>query len=245
MSILISNIWTNPGEIANNGIDDDGNGFVDDVQGWDFVENDERAQDEDSHGTHVAGTIAAANNGIGVTGIAYGADIMPVRVLDADGSGSNADVVAGIRYAADNGADVINLSLGGDFPNSAVEAAVRYATERGSFVVMASGNKGESQSGYPARYATEYGVAVGAVDRNQEVADFSNSAGSDDRLQYVVAPGVDVRSTVPGDRYDSFNGTSMATPHVAGVVALMLSANAGLTHAQIRQILTDSAAPVA
>ena len=242
---LVDNIWVNTGEIAGNGIDDDGNGFIDDVQGWDFVEDDERAQDEDSHGTHVAGTIAAANNGFGVTGVAYDAQIMAVRVLDASGRGSNTDVAAGIRYAADNGADVINLSLGGDFPSSTIEAAIEYATEQGSFVVMASGNKGDRQSGYPARYATEYGVAVGAVDRNREVADFSNAAGSDSSLQYVVAPGVDVRSTVPGDRYESFNGTSMATPHVAGVVALMLSGNENLTHAQIRQILTDSAGAVA
>ena len=241
---LRNNIWTNADEIANNGIDDDGNGFIDDTQGWDFFDNDERAQDRDSHGTHVAGTIAAANNGFGVTGIAYGSEIMPVRVLGPSGSGSNADVAAGIRYAADNGADVINLSLGGDLPSSVVESAIQYATERGSFVVMASGNKGDRQSGYPARFATEYGVAVGAVDRSREVADFSNSAGSNSSLQYVVAPGVGVRSTVPGDRYDSFNGTSMATPHVAGVVALMLSANADLTHAQIRQILTDSTASV-
>ena len=110
-----------------------------------------------------------------------------------------------------------------------------------SFVVMASGNEYASQPGYPARYATDYGIAVGAVDRNRQAAGFSNDAGTDSSLQYVVAPGVDIVSTSPNNQYRALSGTSMATPHVAGVVALMLSANADLTHAQIRQILTSSA----
>ncbi len=238
---LRDNIWVNTGEIANNGIDDDGNGFIDDTTGWDFSSNDNRPLDVEGHGTHVAGTIAATNNNTGVTGIAYGARIMPVRVLGDNGSGSSSDVAAGIRYAAANGADVINLSLGSSRPNSTIEAAIEYATEQGSFVVMASGNEYASETGYPARYATDYGIAVGAVDRNRQAADFSNDAGTDSSLQYVVAPGVDIVSTSPNNRYRPLSGTSMATPHVAGVVALMLSANADLTHAQIRQILTSSA----
>ncbi len=109
---LDGNIWTNSREIAGNGVDDDGNGYVDDVHGWDFVGNDNAPLDADGHGTHVSGTIAAENNGVGITGVAYNAKIMPVRVLDENGSGTNAAIAAGIRYAADNGARVINLSLG-------------------------------------------------------------------------------------------------------------------------------------
>jgi len=242
---LRNNIWVNTGEIAGNGIDDDGNGFVDDVRGWDFVSDDNTPLDEDSHGTHVAGTIAATNNNTGVTGIAYDAQIMPVQVLGADGDGSDAGVAAGIRYAADNGADIINLSLGGNSPSASIRSAIEYATRRGSFTVMASGNDGRNRPDYPARYAIDYGVAVGAANSNGQFANFSNSAGNDSDLQYVVAPGVSILSTTPGNNYRRFSGTSMATPHVAGVVALMLSANAELTHAQIRQILTESAGAIA
>jgi len=237
---LSSNLWFNPGEIGDNGIDDDRNGFVDDIIGWDFNGRDYNPYDEQGHGTHVAGTIAGDRNNFGVTGIAYDADIMSVRVLGANGSGSNVDVAAGIRYAADNGADVINLSLGSNSGDSGIESAVRYATQLGSFVVMASGNDGYSQPGFPARYATNYGVSVGAVDRYRRDAYFSNSAGSNSNLRHVVAPGVDVYSTLPRNSYGNNSGTSMATPHVAGVVALMLEANPNLSHNQIRQILTNS-----
>jgi subtilisin family serine protease len=238
---LDANIWTNSREVSGNGVDDDGNGFVDDMRGWNFVSNSNNAMDDQGHGTHVAGTIAGENNGTGVTGVAYDAKIMPVKVLNSRGSGSSESVAAGIRYAAANGADVINLSLGSDFPSSPIEQAVRYATEQGSVVVMASGNSAGAAPGYPARYATQYGISVGAVDRNRSLAYFSNRAGSDSRLQHVVAPGVNVYSTLPGNRYASYNGTSMATPHVAGVAALMLSANSNLTPEQTRQMITGSA----
>lgn len=238
---LDANIWTNSREISGNGIDDDGNGYVDDTHGWNFISDNNNTMDDQGHGTHVSGTIAAENNGLGVTGVAYNAKIMPVKVLDSEGSGSSESVAAGIRYAAANGADVINLSLGSAFPSSVIERAVRYATEQGSLVVMAAGNSGGSAPGYPARYATQYGISVGAIDRNQSLASFSNRAGSDSRLQHVVAPGVDIYSTLPGNRYASYNGTSMATPHVAGVAALMLSANSNLTPTQMQEILTGTA----
>ncbi|AFZ20509.1 DVUA0089 family protein [Allocoleopsis franciscana] len=240
---LDANIWVNEGEIAGNGVDDDGNGYIDDVNGWDFVAGDNDAMDVYGHGTHVAGTIAAEKNDFGVTGIAYNAKIMPVKVLDDNGSGSNVDVAAGIKYAADNGADVINLSLGGGY-SSEIKDAVEYATAKGAVVVMAAGNESGSQPGFPASFANQWGVAVGAVDSNNKMADFSNKAGSTE-LDYVVAPGVDVYSTTPGNTYQSFNGTSMATPHVAGVAALILSANPNLTPAEVESLLTKTANPTA
>ncbi|WP_432810111.1 S8 family serine peptidase [Pantanalinema sp. GBBB05] len=237
---LDANIWINSREIAGNGLDDDGNGYIDDINGWDFVDNDNLANDLDSHGTHVAGTIAAENNDIGATGVAYNARIMPVRVLDADGNGRYADVAAGIRYAADSGADIINLSLGGGSSNSQVVTAIDYAVQRGALVVIAAGNEGDSQPSFPANITSPGVLAVGAVNNNQKMASFSNLAGSAP-VNYVVGPGVGIYSTTPNNNYASFNGTSMATPHIAGVAALLLSANPNLSPAQLVSLLTSTA----
>ncbi len=236
---LKNNIWTNSGEIANNGIDDDGNGYIDDFYGWNFDGNNNNTLDESGHGTHVSGTIAGTNNDFGVTGIAYDAQIMPVKVLDNSGSGSTTSVANGIRYAVDNGADVINLSLGSSSSSSIIESAIEYASSQGVTVVMAAGNDGRNRPAYPARFADEYGIAVGAIDRDENMARFSNRSGST-ALTYVTAPGVDIYSTFPNNRYDFNSGTSMATPHVSGVVALMLSANPSLNSKQIRQIFEET-----
>ncbi|TVQ15922.1 MAG: hypothetical protein EA367_21405 [Leptolyngbya sp. DLM2.Bin15] len=249
---LRGNIWQNPGEIAGNGIDDDGNGFVDDVRGWKFVDNDSNnPMDQDGHGTHVAGIIAGLNNGVGVTGVAYNAKIMPVRVIDGRDDGSyrrfDRNVADGIRYAVDNGAHVVNLSLGnypGDPDMTRTRAALSYARDAGVVVVMASGN--ERQDGarrpiQPAYYALDdLGIAVGAVNSSRRVANFSNPAGNLP-LDFVVAPGVNIRSTVLRNSYASYSGTSMASPFVAGVAALMLSANPNLSPAQVEEILKATA----
>jgi hypothetical protein len=242
---LAGNIWTNAGEIANDGLDNDGNGYVDDVYGWNFANGNNNTLDGNSHGTHVAGTIAAVNNGFGATGVAYNSRIMPVKVLSDSGSGSYSGVAQGIRYAVDNGADVINMSLGGGSTDSAVQSALQYASSRGVIVVMAAGNEGAAQPGYPASSATSWGLAVGAVDSSNQMASFSNRAGSNSSMMYVTAPGVQVYSTLPNGGYGFLNGTSMAAPHVAGVVALMLNANPNLTDAQVRQIITATAGNVA
>ncbi|MGK7942626.1 MAG: S8 family serine peptidase [Crocosphaera sp.] len=249
---LKDNIWTNWGEIAGDGIDNDGNGYIDDVYGWDFTSDSNHTLDIQGHGTHVAGTIAAANNGIGVTGIAYNAEIMPVQVLNDSGSGSLDGIVEGIRYAVDNGADVINMSLGSGIWGAALYrslleaeygAALQYASDNNVVVVMSAGNDGASGVfNYPGALAHTWGLAVGAVDENNKMADFSNRSG-EDKLAYVTAPGVEVLSTTPNNNYESdgYSGTSMAAPHVAGVVALMLEANPHLTEAQVRQIVTGTA----
>ncbi|MEG4029214.1 MULTISPECIES: S8 family serine peptidase [unclassified Microcoleus] len=240
---LDDNIWQNPGEIAGNGIDDDRNGYIDDIRGWDFVASDNNPMDLDfdGHGTHIAGAIAAERNDFGITGVAPNAKIMPVRVLDAFGYGELNNVAAGIRYAVDNGANVINLSLGNEFyPSNLVNDAIEYANNKGSVVVIAAGNSGFSQPDYPARNADRLGIAVGSIDINGRMADTSNRAGSTP-LDYLVAPGVDIYSTTPYSTYDTLTGTSMATPQVAGVAALVLNANPTLTPAQVEYILTTTA----
>lgn len=237
---LKNNIWTNTKEIAGNGIDDDGNGYVDDVQGWNFDSKNNNTLDDNGHGTHVSGIIAGENNAYGVTGVAYNAKIMPVKVLNSSGSGSYSAIADGIYYAVNNGAKIINLSLGGDFSSKALQSALEYASNKGVIVVMAAGNEGGSIPGYPARYADKSGIAVGAVGKNGNLTDFSNRSGSN-QLAYVTAPGESIYSTVPGNQYANYSGTSMASPYVAGVVALMLSANPNLSEGQIRDIITSTA----
>ena len=247
---LSNNIWRNTGEIASNGIDDDGNGYTDDVYGWNFGigQNNNNvlpgtSSSGQGHGTHVAGTIAAANNGIGMTGVAYNSRIMAIRMGDVDSQGrftNGGNLAQAIRYAVDNGARVINMSLGWS-DSTALRDALAYAASRNVITVSAAGNSSLSSPGTPAYYATQYGLSVGAVNSNRTIASFSNRAGTNSSMQHVMAPGVNVYSTVPGNGYASYSGTSMAAPHVAGVVALMLGANPNLTHAQVRSILTSSA----
>ncbi|NJK69596.1 MAG: S8 family serine peptidase [Microcoleus sp. SU_5_3] len=239
---LDGNIWRNAGEIAGNGIDDDRNGYIDDIRGWDFVSGDNNPMDLDwdGHGTHIAGAIAAERNNFGITGVAYNAKIMPVRVLNTFGGLPN-NVAAGIRYAADNGANVINLSLGNDFfPSNDENDAIVYANNKGSVVVMSAGNSGDIQPGYPARNADRWGIAVGSIDVTGRMDDISNRSGLTP-LDYLVAPGVDIPSTLPDDDYELKTGTSFATPQVAGVAALVLSANPTLTPDQVEYILTQTA----
>ena len=240
---LDGNIWRNPGEIAGNGIDDDRNGFIDDIRGWDFVSSDNNPMDLDfnGHGTHIAGSIAAERNNFGITGVAYNAHIMPVRVLPAFGTSNPNNVAAGIRYAADNGANVINLSLKKDDDTfNQLTNAIQYANNKGSVVVMAAGNSGGIQPVYPAINADRWGIAVGSIDVRGRMDDSSNRSGFTP-LDYLVDPGVDIFSTTPGNDYEIETGTSVATPQVAGVAALVLSANPTLTPAQVEYILTTTA----
>ncbi|NJL57392.1 S8 family serine peptidase [bacterium] len=164
---------------------------------------------------------------------------MPVRVLGEDG-GSVWDIAAGIRYAVDNGAHVINLSLGGDLPSPTIASAIQYAAERNVAIAIAAGNSGGSTPLPPADLATTWGIAVGAVDLQGNVPSFSNRAGSVP-LDYVVAPGVSVYSTLPNQGYGFLSGTSMATPHVAGVAALVRSANPYLTAAEVEHLVATTA----
>jgi subtilisin family serine protease len=214
------------------------------VSGWDFVNNDASADDDQGHGTHVAGIIGAVgNNGIAVAGVNWTARLMPVKVLNANGAGDQATVALGIRWAVDNGARVINLSLGASIPAGgslpALESAVAYAISKGCVVAAASGNvsatlpKGTVM--YPAAYPGVIGV--GAVDRNNAIADFSNTGAFLD----VVAPGASILSTYRGGGVTFMSGTSMATPHVAGLAGLILAARPSLSGDQVRAALINTA----
>lgn len=240
---LDNNIWVNLDEIAGNGIDDDRNGYIDDIRGWNFIDNNNIPLDIDGHGTHVAGIIAAENNNFGVTGVAFNAKIMPVKVIDSFGFADDYDIATGIRYAVDNGAKIINLSLAGSSTSAEEAAAIKYAFEHGVVVVSAAGNDSGFAPEYPGLYATHYGITVGAVDRNNVIAAFSNYAGSTP-IDYVVAPGVNIYSTsISASQYDSLDGTSFSAPYVAGTAALILSANPNLLPTLLENILTTTANP--
>ncbi|MBD1841326.1 peptidase S8 [Coleofasciculus sp. FACHB-64] len=203
------------------------------VQGYDFVNNRDQADDDNGHGTHVGGTVAqATNNGYGVAGIAYEASLMPLKVLSAEGGGTVADIAEAIKFAADNGADVINMSLGGGGESQVMQEAIDYAYNKGVVIVAAAGNSNENSASYPARYPHVIGVS--AIDSAGEKAFYSSyGAGVD-----ISAPGGAITEENPSGgilqetiSYDengkliptfaAFQGTSMASPHVAGVAALV------------------------
>lgn len=208
------------------------------LQGYDFVDNDNTPSDGNGHGTHVAGIAAAVtNNGIGIAGMAPLASILPVRVLDNSGSGDLANVARGIVYAAQQGAQVINLSLGAPVSSSTLESAIQYAWSRGAVIVAAAGNEGTSRLNYPAAYANV--IAVASTNERDQKSGFSNYG----QWVEVAAPGENILSTYPGGYYAYLSGTSMAAPHVAGLAGLL--AAQGRTNVQIRNAILSTSDPVA
>jgi subtilisin family serine protease len=234
---LAANLWTNPGEIPGNGIDDDGNGYVDDVHGYDFVDGAGNPQDQNGHGTHVAGIIAArGGNGIGGSGVAWRARLMVVRVLDAQARGTTSTVAQGVRYAVANGARIINLSLAGPASTKDLEDAVAYAQQRGVLVVAAAGNDGRDLAAgptYPAGYSFDNVLGVAATDESGGLSAISDYGPGVD----LSAPGVDILSTALGGGYEWRTGTSMAAPHVAGALALLAAARPDLDWRGLRDAL--------
>jgi subtilisin family serine protease len=248
---IIHNVWTNPGEIPGNGIDDDGNGFIDDNRGWDFVgansfdpTPDNDPQDEEGHGSHTSGTVAAeGNNGLGVVGVAWRARVMAVKGLDSAGGGPNSALAQCIVYAVDQGADVISASWGGPGVSQVIRDAIDYGYGQGVVFVAAAGNNHADVSNFQPANAPN-ALAVSALDPFDARADFSNFG----RKVEISAPGVDILSLELGTAgYHRLDGTSMATPHVSGVVALVLGRHPEFTVDQIHQVLrttaTDLGAP--
>lgn len=239
---LKANMWRNPGETAGNGIDDDRNGFVDDVYGYDFANNDGNPADDNGHGTHIAGTIGAVgNNGVGVAGVAWRARIMALKFLDASGSGYTSDAVRALNYAVARGAKVVNASFGGGGYDRAMATAVASARSRGVIVVAAAGNDGTNNDVnpiYPANYAGDNLVTVAATDRSDRLASFSNYGRT---TVDVAAPGSGIYSTLPNGKYGSYSGTSMATPHVAGALALVWDAHPTWTYKQVIAAVLNTA----
>ena len=226
---LAANIWTNPGEncpgCRNDGVDNDGNGYVDDWHGWDFLNNDNDPYDDNGHGTHVAGTIGAVgNNHLGVSGVNCSVRLMPLKFLGADGSGDAADAVRALLYASSMGAVVANNSWGGDQYSQALADAISVADSRGSLFVAAAGNSfadNDSTPNYPSNYELPNVIAVAATTNRDARAWFSNYGA---RAVDLGAPGASILSTWPGGSYRYLDGTSMAAPHVSGAVALAKAA---------------------
>ena len=239
---LNDKIWANPGEVPNNGRDDDENGYIDDVHGWDFVNNDNDPQDDNGHGTHVAGIAAAeTNNGIGVAGVSWGAVIMPVKVLGADNKGYYSDIIKGLLYAAENGAKIINMSFGSKVEQQALQEAVSYVHDtKGCFLVAAAGNWAleDNPVTYPA--ALPGVIAVVATDAAGNRWDKSEHGPFID----LAAPGIHVLSTYwfRGEHdYTWADGTSMAAPHVSGVAALVWSIHPEYTNKEVEKRIKQGA----
>lgn len=239
---LARSMWTNEDEIPDNGIDDDRNGYVDDVHGWDFRDNDNSSLVGTKlhwHGTFVASIIAAWPDDNGIVGVAPGVKLMDVRFLDSHNLFYGSDwrrFANAVDYAVDNGADIINLSVyANNKPPSYFEQAILRAAEHGVIVVGIAGNDGASQVRYPARYAQV--VAVSAIDEKNRLAPFSDYG----REVELTAPGDKITALFPGGIAGTSSGTSFAAPHVSGVLALILSAYPQITGAQAVAILETNA----
>jgi subtilisin family serine protease len=261
---LAANIWTNPGEIPANGLDDDGNGYVDDVNGWDFYSYDNDPMDENGHGTHVAGTVGAIANNVtetssgGVVGMMWDCKLMPLRFLGPTASGLMSDAALAVQYAVQKGVKVSNNSYGYDTGTiiQSLYNAISAAKSVGHIFVAAAGNGGSDGVGdnndgnkkhYPASYNLDNIIAVAATDMNDQLASFSNYGATNVDL---AAPGVSILSTYlldwggPGYTQRYLDGTSMAAPHVAGAVGLVYCQNPGWSYQQVRQQIISRARPV-
>jgi len=260
---LADNIWTNPDEVSDNGIDDDGNGYVDDVHGYDFhnENNDSLPEDSTGHGTSLAGIIAAVtDNGIGIAGVAYNSKIMPVKIFDEDSMTTASMVAEGIRYAADNGAKVICMALGFPFPSATLKDAVDYAYGKGAFICVGAGNFDNDRKTYPAAY--ENVTAVAATDHNDQRMEYyyehngvwANSTYGD--WVDIAAPGENIMTTLPTYyveymngmwnyplNYGAGSGVTLATPIVAGVAALVYSKNPSYSPGRVTAILKANSDP--
>jgi subtilisin family serine protease len=222
---LVSNIWTNQAELNGKaGVDDDGNGYIDDIHGYDFANKDGDPMDGNGHGTHCSGTIAAQHdNGIGIAGVMAKAQIVGVKFLTDEGSGSAADAILAIDYATKVGVDIMSNSWGGGGFSQALVDTIKRANDAGIIFTAAAGNSASNNDNtpqYPASYNVENVISVAAHNYNDDLASFSCYGPT---TVHVAAPGRNILSTTPNNNYEVLSGTSMATPHVTGVVGLYLA----------------------
>ncbi|MEI8228688.1 MAG: S8 family serine peptidase [Planctomycetota bacterium] len=248
---LAANVWRNSRETMGDGVDNDGNGYIDDVYGWNFANNTANVFDDNSHGTHVAGTIGAVgNNGSGITGVNWQVSIMGLKFLDSSGSGTTSAAIAALNYATmmrrTYGVNIVatNNSWGGGGASTALRDAITAGGNAGILCIAAAGNESsnnDSVGSYPANSVGTFGISVAATDSSNRLASFSNYGAT---TVQVAAPGVGIYSTTPNNTYASYSGTSMATPHVAGLVALMAAANPQANATQIRSTILSTVTPV-
>ncbi|MDZ4083307.1 MAG: S8 family serine peptidase [Bdellovibrionales bacterium] len=243
---LKAQAWVNEKEKNGKaGVDDDSNGYVDDVNGFNFAGNKGDSTDDNGHGSHCAGTIGAkGDDGKGLVGVNWDVSMMAVKFLDKSGSGTLANAVKSIDYARINGAHIMSNSWGGGGPSEVLKKSIEDANAAGILFVAAAGNEtnnNDANPTYPAGYEVENVLSVAAIDNRGALASFSNWG---QKTVHVAAPGVNIVSTVPGAKYDSYSGTSMATPHVAGIAALLLAQNSSTTHLELKQRIIESARPL-
>lgn len=242
---IVDNMWVNEAEKNGlPGVDDDNNGFVDDVYGYDFANNDGDPMDDHGHGTHCSGTIGASgNDGKGIVGVNWNVRIMAVKFLGVDG-GTTEGAIAGIDYATKMGADIMSNSWGGGGESEALKEAIQRANDAGILFLAAAGNNGtnnDEMAFYPANYDVANLISVAAVDNSGQLADFSCYGPT---KVHVAAPGVAVLSSILDSKMDYWSGTSMATPHVSGVAALVLANEPDLTVAELRERLLKTSQPM-
>lgn len=247
---LADNAWANIAELNGKaGVDDDGNGYVDDIHGYDFANNDGDPMDDHGHGTHCSGTIGAkGNDGKGIVGVNWNVRIMGVKFLTAQGSGTLENAIKSIDYATTMGAHIQSNSWGGGGFTQLLKEAIERARDRNVLFVAAAGNEtnnNDTNPSYPASYDIENIVSVAALDNAGQLAYFSNYGK---RSVHVAAPGVDITSSVPlavkPEGYETWSGTSMATPHVSGVAALLKSDNLNMSYKEMKSRILASAKPL-
>ncbi len=235
---LKKNIWINQKEKNGKpGVDDDGNGFIDDVHGYDFANRDGDPMDGNDHGTHCAGTIAAEHNSIGVTGVMANAQIVAIKFLSDEGTGSAASAIEAINYGTKVGVDIMSNSWGGGGFSIALKEAIERARDAGIVFTAAAGNSNENTDNkphYPSNYQVENVISVAAHTIDDQMASFSSYGG---KTVHIAAPGHNILSTTAGGKYDTFSGTSMATPHVTGVIGLYLSKHGLPTFLELKRDL--------
>jgi subtilisin family serine protease len=239
---LAANLWTNPGETAGNGVDDDRNGFVDDVHGANLFDRSGNAGDDQGHGTHIAGIVAAAAaNGAGGSGLAPKARIMAVKVMDAHSVSDSSLVARGIHYAVDEGARIINISLNGDESTPSLDEAIVYAGARGATIVASAGNDSRDTDLLPSFPAASVDPAVLSVTASRRDGGLLAFANRGLRSVDLAAPGERILSTARSSRYELRSGTSMAAPYVCAALALLASARPDLDGALLRETLRATA----